>query len=95
MSRIVFGLTFLFSGFVKAVDPMGSAYKFIDYFRAFDLSWLDNMALFLGIVLAATEFTIGAAVLFGSYRKIATTLGLLFMLFFTPLTLYLDRKSVV
>lgn len=95
VSRIVFGLTFLFSGFVKAVDPMGSAYKFIDYFRAFDLSWLDNMALFLGIVLAATEFTIGAAVLFGSYRKIATTLGLLFMLFFTPLTLYLAIANPV
>lgn len=95
VSRILFGFTFLFSGFVKAVDPMGSAYKFIDYFRAFDLKFLNDTALPLAILLAAVEFTIGACILFGSYRRLSTWCGLLFMCFFTPLTLYLALENPV
>lgn len=95
VSRILFGFTFLFSGFVKAVDPMGSAYKFIDYFRAFDLTFFNDLALPLAILLAAIEFTIGASILFGSYRRLATWCGLLFMCFFTPLTLYLALANPV
>ncbi|MGL4292494.1 MAG: BT_3928 family protein [Bacteroidales bacterium] len=95
LSRILFGCTFLFSGFVKAVDPMGSAFKFIDYFRAFDLNFFTTFALPLAVLLAALEFTIGACVLFGSFRRVSTALGLLFMLFFTPLTLYLAIANPV
>lgn len=94
-SRILFGFTFLFSGFVKAVDPMGSSYKFVDYFRAFDLTFLNDIAIPLAIILAALEFTIGASILFGSYRKTSAWAALIFMGFFTPLTLYLALKNPV
>lgn len=95
VSRILFGLTFIFSGFTKAVDPMGSAYKFIDYFREFGLTFFNTFAVTLAVLLAAIEFTVGACVLFGVMRRAATTMGLLFMLFFTPLTLYLALENPV
>lgn len=93
--RVIFGITFLFSGFVKAVDPMGSAYKFMEYFRAFELTSLNSLAIVLAVTLAAVEFTIGASILFGTFRKLSTTLALLFMLFFTPLTLYMAIANPV
>lgn len=95
VSRILFGLTFLFSGFTKAVDPMGSAYKFIDYFREFSLTFFNPFAIPLAVILAAIEFAVGACILFGVMRRTATTLGLLFMMFFTPLTLYLAIANPV
>jgi hypothetical protein len=69
IAQVIFGFTFLFSGFVKAVDPMGSTYKFIDYFRAFDITFLNGSSLFFAVVLAALEFTLGASILFGCYKK--------------------------
>ncbi len=93
--RIIFGITFIFSGFVKAVDPMGSAYKFLDYFRAFDITWLDNFAIPLAVVLATLEFVVGVCVVIGLFRRFSTKLGLILMLFFTPLTLYLAIANPV
>jgi len=93
--RFTLGAVFVFSGFVKAVDPLGSAYKFIDYFSAFNLVWLNSFALFLGIALSALEFVIGGALLFGVKNKLSSLFGLLFMAFFTPLTLYLAIKNPV
>jgi hypothetical protein len=74
---------------------MGSAYKFIDYFRAFDLTFLNPFAVLLSVTLAATEFTIGSCILWGASRRLATSLGALFMVFFTPLTLYLAISNPV
>lgn len=94
-SRTVLGLVFIFSGFVKAVDPLGSAYKFMDYFMAFNIEWLDPIAVVLSVALSALEFIIGAALFFGLKNKISAWGGLLFMVFFTPLTLYLALKNPV
>ena len=95
ISRTLLGLVFIFSGFVKAIDPLGSAYKFMDYFAVFNMQWLDSFAIILGVLLAAMEFLIGMALLFGLKNKISAWGGLLFMVFFTPLTLYIALKDPV
>jgi len=95
VSRILFGVVFIFSGFVKAVDPLGSTYKFQDYFLAFNAEWLFPLALPLSILLSALEFVVGASVLTGVKMKYSSWGGLLFMLFFTPLTLYIAIANPV
>ena len=87
--RLVVGFVFIFSGFVKAVDPMGSTYKFSDYFIAFGLDSLQAIAFPLAILLSTLEFTVGMAIFFNTRKKLAAWGALLFMLFFTPLTLVL------
>ncbi|OQA98145.1 MAG: hypothetical protein BWY22_00954 [Bacteroidetes bacterium ADurb.Bin217] len=88
-ARIFSGILFIFSGFVKAVDPLGSKYKFIDYFEAWNMSFLDSWALTFGIILSTIEFVVGLALLFKIYTKYSSLLGLLFMIVFTPITMYL------
>ncbi len=95
ISRILFGITFIFSGFVKAVDPLGSAYKFQDYFLAFNLEWLSWSALPLAVLLSSLEFIVGVAVLLGLKMRWSAWIALLFMAFFTPLTLYIALNNPV
>lgn len=95
ISRIVIGITFIFSGFVKGIDPWGSAYKFTDYFNAMGLEWLIWSAFPLGVILAFAEFAIGVAFLFNIFMKFFSWLGLLFMAFFLPLTLWIAIKNPV
>ena len=96
ISRIVLGAVFVFSGFVKAVDPWGSIYKIEDYLAAFDMAYLNFAALPLAYIQIAVEFSVGMCLLLGVYRRINTVLALVIMIFMTPLTLYLaitDRVS--
>lgn len=95
LARILFGLVFIFSGFVKGIDPWGSAYKFTDYFHAMGLDAIIWAAFPLGVLLSFAEFAIGVAYLFNWRMKIFSWLGLLFMLFFTPLTLWIALKNPV
>ena len=95
ISRIVLGITFIFSGFVKGIDPWGSAYKFIDYFNAMGLDWLSPTAFPLGILLAFAEFIIGVGLLFAILPRLASWGALLFMAFFPPLTLWIALKNPV
>ncbi|RIJ45982.1 DoxX family protein [Maribellus luteus] len=95
LARILFGLVFIFSGFVKGIDPLGSTYKFTDYFHALGLDGLVWAAFPLGILLAFAEFAIGVAFLFNWRMKWFSWLGLLFMAFFTPLTLWIAVKNPV
>ncbi len=95
LARILFGLVFIFSGFVKGIDPWGSAYKFTDYFHAMGLDAIVWAAFPLGVLLSFAEFAIGVAFLFNWRMKIFSWLGLLFMLFFTPLTLWIALKNPV
>ncbi|MFV0592640.1 MAG: BT_3928 family protein [Draconibacterium sp.] len=95
LARILFGLVFIFSGFVKGIDPLGSTYKFTDYFNAMGLDSLVWTAFPLGILLAFAEFAIGVAFVFNWQMKWFSWLGLLFMAFFTPLTLWIALKNPV
>lgn len=95
LSRIIVGITFIFSGFVKGIDPWGSAYKFIDYFHAMGLDWLDWSAFPLGMLLSFAEFLIGAALLFGINVRLFSWGALIFMTFFTPLTLWIAIANPV
>jgi uncharacterized membrane protein YphA (DoxX/SURF4 family) len=85
--RILVAITFLFSGFVKAVDPLGTAYRIEDYFIAFGTDWAIPFSLFLSIFMCAVEFTLGAALLLNLRLKYMAWPLLAMMLFFTVLTL--------
>ena len=87
VSRILVGLVFIFSGFVKGVDPLGTAYRIEDYFVAFGTEWAIPFALFLSISLCALEFTLGVSSLLNLRLKILSWPLLLVMAFFTILTL--------
>ncbi len=95
MARILVGITFIFSGFVKGIDPWGSAYKFTDYFNAMGMEWLIWAAFPLGVLLAFTEFAIGVSLLFNVFLRFFSWLALIFMAFFLPLTLWIAIKNPV
>jgi len=94
-SRILTGVVFVFSGFVKAVDPLGSTYKFTDYFYAFNLPSLEVLALPLAVVLSALELLIGISMLTGYRIRLGAWALALFMAFFTVLTFYLALANPV
>jgi len=89
LSRMILGIIFIFSGFVKSVDPMGSAYKFSDYFNAFGLGFLEDLTLPLGIFLSAFELVLGLTLILGYRRRIVYWVLMWFMSFFTLLTFFL------
>jgi uncharacterized membrane protein YphA (DoxX/SURF4 family) len=93
--RVILGIIFIFSGFVKAVDPWGSAYKIQEYLSSFGLSGLEFSALPASFIQSALEFSLGVFLLAGVYRKITGFLVLLVMCFMTPLTLYLAIANPV
>ena len=95
IARIIVGITFIFSGVVKAIDPLGSAYKFHDYFQAFDLGFLNSLSLPLGILLCTAEFLAGFAVLTGFRQKTGIWIVVLLMAVFTPLTFVLALTNPV
>ncbi|MBR1548671.1 MAG: triose-phosphate isomerase [Prevotella sp.] len=97
ISRIVLAVTFVLSGFVKAVDPLGSQYKIADYARAMGLGGYvpDIVALVAAVLLSALEFGLGICLLFAIRRRLASRLVLLMMLFMTPLTLWLAVANPV
>jgi hypothetical protein len=80
---------------VKGIDPLGSAYKFHDYFLAFNLLWLDWLSLPLGILLCTAEFLAGFSVISGIRQKAGIWLVFLLMLIFTPLTFVLALNNPV
>ena len=95
ISGLIVGFIFIFSGFVKAIDPLGSAYKFSDYFQAFHLDFLKFLSLPMAIILCATEFLAGISVLTGIRIKTGIMVASLLMIIFTPLTFILALTNPV
>lgn len=88
ISRILVGLLFIFSGLVKANDPLGLSYKMQEFFDLWQLSELNVHSLWLSIVIIAFEIIAGIALLLGWQMKLFSWLLLLLIIFFTFLTGY-------
>lgn len=88
ISRIIIGVVFIFSGFVKGIDPLGTAYRFEDYFIAWGTQWMMPFALTLSILLCAMEFVLGVVVMLNLKPKVNAWLLLGVMTFFTVLTFF-------
>lgn len=95
LSRVLVGATFVFSGLMKAVDPLGFTYKIQDYLIELGLTTLFPLALPATVSMVTAEFALGVFLLLGIYRKWTTRLILLFMIFFTPLTLWVAIANPV
>lgn len=90
-SRLVVGLVFVFSGFVKAVDPLGLTYKIEDYLTAFGgvFTSFNFLATAAGLLLPTIELLIGLNLLFMIQLRRTSFVTFVLMLFLTPLTLYI------
>lgn len=95
ISRILLGLVFIFSGFVKGIDPLGVAYKFTDYFNVWGMELLTPFALPLGVLLSASEFIIGIALVLNIFISLSSIAALLFMGFFTGVTFLVALQNPV
>ncbi|MEO6520398.1 MAG: BT_3928 family protein [Mucilaginibacter sp.] len=93
--RILVGLLFIFSGLIKANDPLGFSYKLEEYFEVFHISFLGNFAVSIAIFLCALEMFFGFALLIGAYGKRIAWGLLLLIIFFTFLTFYSAAFHVV
>ena len=94
--RLLLAVTFIFSGFVKANDPLGTVYKLEDYVHA--MAWFmlpDTFLLGCAVILAFFEFTLGVYVLFGIKRKATSSIVLAFMVVMTLLTVYIAIANPV
>ena len=87
-SRILVGLVLIFSGFVKGVDPLGTAYKITDYFEAYHMIWASPLSLYLSILLCTFEFVLAVLLVINVKMKQVAWLVLLLMSFFTAVTFY-------
>lgn len=93
--RIAVGLLFIFSGLIKANDPLGFSYKLVEYFEVFHTTFLNGLALSLAIFLCALEMLFGFALLIGARGKQVAWGLLLLIIFFTFLTFYSAAFKVV
>jgi uncharacterized membrane protein YphA (DoxX/SURF4 family) len=97
VARLVLGGTFVFSGYVKAVDPLGTQYKMQDYLQALGLAQYvpDWLTLSSAVALAALEFSLGIFMLFAIRRRLVSKLMLCFMVLMTVLTVWIAIANPV
>jgi triose-phosphate isomerase len=95
--RLLLAITFIFSGFVKAIDPLGSQYKIGDYLTALGMAgkipeWVQ---LILSISLSGAEFTLGILLLLAIRRRLVSKLAFVLMLGMTSITLWLTISNPI
>ena len=96
IARIFTGILFIFSGWIKAIDPKGLAFKMQEFFEAWGgsgfmpglMKTFDEYALTFSILMITLEVVVGVALLIGWKKKITILVLLLLMIFFTFLTSY-------
>ena len=96
-ARWAVGLVFLFSSFVKGVDPMGTMFKVQDYMSSWQLfgmtfEWAHPLAGFLAVSLICAEFLVGVLLIANAFRVFASWLLALMMAFFT-VTTFVDATT--
>lgn len=93
--RFAFGLLFIFAGFIKGIDPIGTALKIKEYIGAFHLDSLDFLSIPLSLILTWAEFLIGVAILKGLKMRLFSKIALAFIITFTLLTLWIAIANPV
>ena len=96
IARYITGLLFIFSGLVKAIDPLGLAYKMQEFFEAWAnagfikglMETMGEQALAFSIGMITLEVVVGMAIILGWQKKIMSWILFLLILFFTFLTSY-------
>jgi uncharacterized membrane protein YphA (DoxX/SURF4 family) len=89
------GILFIFSGLIKANDPLGFGYKLQEYFEVFHLSFLNGWATGIAILLCVLEIVFGALLLLGIFRNLVLKGLLATIIFFTFLTFVSAAFKVV
>ena len=84
--RIIVGLTFVFSGFVKAVDPWGTALKVNEYLSIYGIEQLQPLSMIFSIWLCGAELMMGLMLTFKVRTRLISIFALVSMTFFTVLT---------
>ena len=89
--RLVLAVAFILSGFVKAVDPLGTQYKIHDYLVAWGLADVvpDFLTLSVSVVQSSAEFFLGICLLFAIRRRLVSLISMILMVVMTLLTLWL------
>ena len=87
--RIILSAVFIFSGFIKSIDPWGTAIKVGEYISAVNLEFSDNIYLGLSFLLCGGELLLGLLLLFGVWKRVFSTVAMLFMSVMTLLTLWI------
>jgi uncharacterized membrane protein YphA (DoxX/SURF4 family) len=88
ITRIIVGVLFIFSGLVKANDPLGLSYKMQEFFEVWGMGFLDSYTLTFSVLMIAFEIIAGVAVLVGWQMRLFSWLLLILIVFFTFLTGY-------
>jgi uncharacterized membrane protein YphA (DoxX/SURF4 family) len=88
ISRFIVGVLFIFSGLVKANDPLGLSYKMQEFFEVWNWHALNDYTLAFSIIMIVFEIVAGVAILLGWKMRLFSWLLLLLILFFTFLTGY-------
>lgn len=94
-ARILTGVVFVFSGLIKANDPVGFGYKLQEYFHVLGLQFLNGSAVTIAVVICSLEVLLGGLLLLGFWRKWVARGLLALILFFTFLTFYSAFFEVV
>ena len=88
IARVIVGLLFIFSGLIKAIDPLGLSYKMQEFFELWGLHRFNSWTLLMSVLMNAFEIIAGFALLLGWRIKLFSWLLLLLIVFFTFLTGY-------
>ena len=95
IARVITGLVFLLAGFLKLADPVGNGLVVSEYLKIIGLTDMRTFALIMGLILSIIEALIGISILLGLRMRVATKALLVFMVFFTLLTLYLALANPI